>query len=173
MVNTWTFGTFVIVGVLLTGCGGDSDSETSVPDADAVATDPESAAGELAEGLEDQQEASGGGSATFTVGGKDYTFDRVLCAMGTDETGNPDWDFSLSAIADGLQLSVETGPTYGDGASLNDIEDFENPAVAWSSQGDNFLTIEGGEVSGKTKFLDGTDESGQKSATGELVASCP
>lgn len=172
-LRTWPLGAFVVIGLILTGCGSDGDSDPAVPDADAVASDPESAAGELAEGLEGQQEASGGGSATLTIGADEYTFDKVLCAIGTDETGNPDWEFSLSAIANGMQLSVETGPTYGDSASLNDIEDFENPKVAWTSEGDGFLTIDGGEVSGKTKFRDGTDDTGQTSVSGELAASCP
>jgi hypothetical protein len=169
----WTYGVLMSFGLVLTGCGSDAETASSSPDAGAVASDPESAVDDLAEGLEDAQDAVGGGSATLTVGGKEYTFEKVLCAIGTEATGNDDFEFSLSAIEDGMQLSVDTGPTYGDHTSLNDIEDFENPKVGWESEGNAFLTIQGNDVSGTTKFRDSTDDLGGKSVSGEIVATCP
>jgi hypothetical protein len=166
-----TIGVFAAAG-LLSGCGSDADGSAGTPDAGAVASDPDAAASALASGLEDTQDQVGGGSATLTVGGQSYAFDSVLCAFGS-ETGNPDFDFSLSAIADGVQLSVDSGPTYGDNVTLNDIENFDSPTVGWGSQGDGFLTIADPDVSGSSDFLDTTDSSGQTVEQGELVATCP
>jgi hypothetical protein len=78
---------------------------------------------------------AGGGSATLTIGGETWTFDTVRCAVG-EETQSDEWDFVLSAIQDGLQLSVDRGAEtgqYGDSIELDDIEDFENPSVSWSA----------------------------------------
>ncbi|MEO8106057.1 MAG: hypothetical protein ABI720_01960 [Actinomycetes bacterium] len=147
----------------MAGCGGDADESSSTP---------ESATSDLAGGLEDAQDQAGGGSATLTVGDETYAFDGALCAFD-DETGNEDFDFSLSAIGDGMQLSVDSGPTYGDNVSLDDIEDFENPKVGWSSDDDGFLTIDGLDVSGEAQFTDTTDETLQTKEMGELVATCP
>jgi hypothetical protein len=72
-----------------------------------------------------------------------------------------------------MQLSVDSGPTYGDNITLNDIEDFDNPKVGWSSDGDGFLVIEGQDVSAETDFIDTTDETQQTTSAGELVATCP
>jgi hypothetical protein len=155
-----------IAGLSLTiaGCGGDGDEESSAPESNAT---------DLAEGLEDtQNQAGGGGSATLTVGGETYSFDGALCAFDS-ETGNEDFDFSLSAIGDGMQLSVDSGPTYGDNITLDDIEDFDNPKVGWSSDGDGFLEIDGLNISATTDFTDTTDETLQTKEKGELVATCP
>ncbi len=164
-------GIFTSIG-LLAGCGSAADGSAGPSEVGAAASDPEAAASALASGLEDAQNQVGGGSATLTVGGESYTFDSVLCAFGS-ETGNPDFDFSLSAIGDGMQLSADSGPTYGDNVTLDDIENFDNPKVGWSSQSDDFLTIADPDVSGSSDFTDTTDETGQTSKSGELVATCP
>ena len=44
-------------------------------------------------------------TATLTIGDETWEFDTVRCAEGS-ETQSDEWDFSLSAIQDGLQLSV-------------------------------------------------------------------
>lgn len=160
-IKSLTIGSVVGVCLALGGCGGDADEDGS----GAAPAAPDTAAGE--------QEAAGGGTATLTVGDDVYTFDTVMCAIGSDQTGNEDWDFSLSAIQDGLQLSVETGPTYGDGIELDDIEDFENPRVGWASDGDGFLAIDDGDVSASTTFIDSTSDVAGDPVAGELVASCP
>lgn len=147
----------------LSGCGGGTDEAVSAPDTNAS---------DLADGLEDTQDQVGGGAATLTVGADTYSFDKVLCAFDS-ETGNEDFDFSLSAIGDGMQLSVDSGPTYGDNISLDDIEDFDNPKVGWSSDGDGFLTIDGLDVSAAADFIDTTDETLQTVEKGELAATCP
>ncbi len=122
--------------------------------------------------LEDAQDQAGGGTATLTVGNDTYSFDSALCAFDS-ETGNEDFTFSLSAIGDGMQLSVDSGPTYGDNITLDDIEDFDNPTVGWSSDGDGFLTIDGLDVSAEADFIDTTDETLQTVEKGELAATCP
>ena len=158
--------TAAVVGLTfaLSGCGGGTD--------EAGSSSPDSSASDLAGGLEDAQDQAGGGSATLTIGSDTYSFDGALCAFDS-ETGNEDFDFSLSAIGDGMQLSVDSGPTYGDNITLDDIEDFDNPKVGWSSDGDGFLTIDGLDVSGEADFIDTTDETLQTVENGELVATCP
>jgi hypothetical protein len=149
--------------LMLSGCGGDAEEAGSAP---------QTSASDLAGGLEDAQDQAGGGSATLTVGGETYSFDGALCAFDS-ETGNEDFDFSLSAIGGGMQLSVDSGPTYGDNITLDDIEDFDNPSVGWSSDGDGFLTIDGLNVAAETDFVDTTDETLQTKEKGKLVATCP
>ena len=160
-----TLATAAVAGLAFTlsGCGGDADEAGSPSD---------TTASDLAGGLEDAQDQAGGGTATLTVGTDTYSFDSALCAFD-EETGNEDFDFSLSAIGDGMQLSVDSGPTYGDNITLDDIEDFDNPKVGWSSDGDGFLTIDGLDVSAMTDFIDTTDETLQTVEKGELVATCP
>ncbi len=157
--------TAAVVGLAFTlsGCGGGADEAGAAPDANAS---------DLAGGLEDAQDQAGGGTATLTVGNDTYSFDSALCAFDS-ETGNEDFTFSLSAIGDGMQLSVDSGPTYGDNITLDDIEDFDNPKVGWSSDGDGFLTIDGLDVSAEADFIDTTDETLQTVEKGELTATCP
>lgn len=179
------------MAVALAACGGDDDDgEAVTPDPEDLAEDPQGAVDDLADDLQDQQDQQGGGSATLTIGGETWEFDSVLCAFGTEETRNEDWDFSLSAIQDGLQLSVsggaEGGP-YGDDITLDDIEDFENPSVSWSAPAfvlpspenptaervRDFVEIDGKEISAEADFSDGTSDDPTASVPGTLSATCP
>lgn len=160
----------------LTGCGSDApdatDASEAVESAVAGATDgmtdgsleemqqgAEQMAEDLAEGLEAQQETQGGGSATLTVGDRTWTFDRVLCAIGEEETGQEGAEFVLSSIQDGVQFYVSID-SFGHSVSLNDIEDFENPSVALVSEfgADEFIQLDGTNVSGEVTMVqdDGT-----------------
>jgi hypothetical protein len=163
------------LSLAVAGCGGDAEvaSGGGVPNPSSFAEDPEAAGSDLVEAVEGAQGGSGAGSATLTVGKDVYTFTTVRCAIGSDATGNADFDFSLSSIQDGMQLSIDTGPTYGDEIMLDDIKDFENPEVGWHSQGDGFLTIDGKNVSGEAEFVDSTVDFTDKTVSGSIVATCP
>ena len=105
----------------------------------------------------------------------------MRCADGSDQTGSDEYDFSLSAIQDGLQLSVDraadTGQ-YGDGVQLDDITNFEDPSVSWSAPplgtpgGEPFVEVDGKEVRADASFGDGTDPTAAPVA-GSLEATCP
>lgn len=149
------FATGLALMLLAVGCGDSSDSE---PGAEA-----------------DVGEAARGSSANLTVGDRTYRFDRVLCAFGPEETGQDDIEFTLSAIQDGLQLDATIMTRFGHVVSLDDIEDFENPRVAWSAGGPGSTTgeiihVDGKHVQVETSF---TDQNTGTTANGTLEAQCP
>ncbi|MGM0386796.1 MAG: hypothetical protein ACQERF_12575 [Actinomycetota bacterium] len=177
------------LALTLTACGGSSDDGTvddavadvsAAGDALASATseaeleeaqgDLEDAAADMADDLEAQQS---GGSATITVGEETWTFDGALCAFGEEETGQEGAEFVLSSIGDGLQfyLSIDS---FGHSASVQDIENFENPSVSWESDfnAGEFITISGKDISGEVNFVDYETESFDGVA-GSFEATCP
>lgn len=174
---------------LLAGCGGDDPGTTAeerVEDAVAdaaedppataeeAAEDAQELADDLAEDLEAQQEAVGGGSATVTIDGETWEFDSILCAMGEEEIGQEGAELVVSATADGLQFYVSID-SFGRSIDLNDIEDFQNPSVAWSAfdSGTGDVTIEqdGKEVSGSSDAF--FSEVTGTQASGSFEATCP
>lgn len=179
----------LVLGVVLTACGGDADVSDSAPEAvDEAVEGATSAAEEAAdvaeeavergeemaesarENLEGQQAAQGGGSATLTVGGETWSFDRVLCAIGEEETGQEGAEFVLTSIQDGLQFYVSID-SFGHSVTLDDIEDFENPSVSLSSQGEDFIRVDGKNVSGEMAMVSGEDPMTELEASFEGV--CP
>ena len=164
--------------VLASGaCSSGSSDGQAASGADATASGSRAAA-----------PSSGGGTATLTIGGETWEFTTVRCATGSDETKSTQWDFSLSAIENGLQLSVsraaDTGQ-YGDSIEIDDIKNFENPSVKWSAPGIDpttgpvdsgpFVTVDSKDVTAETTFTDGTKEGGTPGAPvpGTLQATCP
>jgi hypothetical protein len=171
----------VAIAAVLAACGSSGGSAAPKPAGGSGSTDSSSASGNTASG-------QGRGTATLTVGDETWEFDTVMCAFGTDETKNKDWDFSLSAIQDGLQLSVSGGAPggqYGDSISLNDIQDFENPSVAWEgpfvSVGtgqqtpSDVLEIDGKSVTASVDFADSRSDAAAPNVgvAGTLDATCP
>ena len=166
----------LVLLLVLAACGSDDAIEESTSDvSEAIASgDAEEATDaieDLAETLEEVQEAEGGGGASLTLGGQTFTFDSVLCAFGEEETGQEGAEFVLSAIQDGTQLYFSIDK-FGHSVSLDDIEDFENPSVSWSSRGDGFIEIDGRSASGEATFVDGTTDSFDEQA-GSFEGSCP
>jgi hypothetical protein len=168
----------VVALVVVAGCGSDgedaieestSDVSEAIESGDADAA--EEAIDDLAEAVEERQAAEGGGSASFTVGDQSYTFESVLCAFGPEEIGQEGAEFVLSSIQDGTQFYMSID-SFGHSVSLDDIEDFENPSVSWSSQGDGFIQLDGRSASGEADFLDGTTESFE-GQPGSFEATCP
>lgn len=144
------------------------DEATSM--AEDVTDDAEDMVEDMKDSLEEQQAAQGGGAATFTAGDQTWTFDKVLCAIGEEETGQEGAELVLTSLQDGLQLYV-TIDAYGHSVTLDDVEDFENPAVSLSTyeQGD-FIELDGQNVSGQMTITDGlTSEELEAS----LEGTCP
>ena len=170
-------GLLVLVMVFVGACGGSDDpvSESTSDVSEVIASGDEEEAAEaiedLAETLEEVQEAEGGGGASLTIGSETYTFDSVLCAIGEEETGQEGAEFVLSAIKDGTQLYFSID-SFGHTVSLDDIEDFENPSVSWSSLDDNFIELDGKSASGEAGFVDGTTDSFD-AQQGSFEGTCP
>ena len=178
-------------GGVLASCsssGGDNAGDATV-DSDGVADTSGSTSTGTQQGQNTQQQ-QGAGKATLKVGDKTYEFDTVMCAFGTDETKNADWDFSLSAIQDGTQLSVSRGAEggqYGDSVSLDDIENVDDPSVSWSAPAhvlptaanpnavvdDSFVEIDNKNISAQAQFDDGTKGTTGEPVAGTLTATCP
>ena len=171
----------------LGACGGDDDgptfagnettTDTSVQgddgqdEGDEAGAAAEDLAEDLTAELEEQQAASGGGSATLVVGDQQWLFDSVLCAFGEDQIGQEGAEFVLSSIQNGLQMYASVD-SFGHLISLDDIEDFENPSVSLSSTGDAKISVDGKNVLFEGEFLDGTTDSFD-SVTGTFSAICP
>jgi hypothetical protein len=177
LVVRWAVGAIALAA--LAGCGGGNDEA-----ADAAP----SGTGNVADELQDRQQRSGGGNATLVVGDQTWKFDSVLCAFG-DETQNPDWDFSLSAVQDGLQLSVSRGSEggrFGDSITMDDMKDPAAASVSWGApafvapsaanpMGETgpFVEVDGKQVSAKADFQNGTSDDPTDTAPGTLTATCP
>ncbi|MFW6083641.1 MAG: hypothetical protein ACODAA_00320 [Gemmatimonadota bacterium] len=118
-------------------------------------------------------------AAALTVDGETYEFDRVLCAVGAEETGEESTEFVLSARQDGMQLEAMISTRFGHVVSLDDIRDHENPSVAWSAGemslgeagSDEFIRVDGKRVS--VDDVTFTDETTGNTAPGTLDATCP
>ena len=189
-IRTWSL-VALLIAAPTASCGGDSESEpdADLPTADeadeAVADaasaddvdvadaldDPEQLADDLAAGLEEQQSQQGGGSATLVVGDQTWTFDSVLCAFGEEQIGQAGAEFNLSSIQEGMQMYASVDQ-FGDSISLNDIEDFENPSVALSSIGDDFINLDGKSVTAAADFVDQTADTATP-VPGTFEATCP
>lgn len=180
-----------VLALALAGCGGEStSSDDTVGSSDGDTGDTTPAEPDDASGSESDGPSPGGpGSATLTIGDQVYTFDNYYCAEGVDETMNDSVPFSSGAFGevDGNRAQLdasmydpsEEGRMDGDGVSssvtLNDVDDFENPVVDWSSpspMGDP-ISI---EFDGTTVFVEGTFDNGLtddfEEIPGTLEATC-
>jgi hypothetical protein len=147
------------------------DDAAEVAESSDVLEDAEEFAEDQADALEEVQEQQGGGSARFVVGDDEWTFDSVLCAFGEEQIGQEGAEFVLSSIQDGLQMYVSID-SFGHSISLDDIEDFENPSVSLSSEGDDFIVVDGKSVSAAAEFIDFTGDD-LSTTPGTFEATCP
>jgi hypothetical protein len=159
-------------------CGGGSDPDPAdraeagdVPDATDLVEDPAEAVDDLVESVEQAQASQGGGSARLVVGDREWTFDSVVCAFGEEQTGQEGAEFVLSSIADGLQMYASID-SFGHSVSLDDIEDFNDPAVDLSTFGDDFIQLDGKHVTASAEFFDGTSDD-PTPIEGSFEATCP
>lgn len=182
------------LALLLAACGDDGDDSSTAVDADdatstdtdgddagddGMDTDGDDAGDEgleesidgMVDDLEDLQDSQGGGSATLRIGEQEWTFAPVLCAFGEEQIGQEGAEFVLSSIQDGAQMYA-TIDSFGHSVSLDDVENFEDPSVGYSSFGDFTLTVDGKNASGEGEFMDTTTDSFETVA-GSFTATCP
>lgn len=181
---------FAVLALVLVACGGSegdpevaadlpgttvalpADADEAFEQAEELAENAEQMAEDMAENLEEQQAARGGGSATLAVGDQIWEFDSVLCAFGEDEIGQEGAELVVSSLQDGLQFYVSID-SFGHMVSLDDISDFENPSVSLSTFGsDDFIVIEGKNVSGEAGFMDSNSDS-MDTVDGSFRVTCP
>lgn len=128
----------------------------------------------------------------LTIGDESWSFDDVFCAFSPEEAGNARVSFFVSSfgksstgartqldatIQDPAQEGRYDGENVIKTVSLNDVEDFENPSVDWSSIsgfgiGDLDFQVDGKNVAVSAAFNDGTTDD-IETIPGTLVATCP
>jgi hypothetical protein len=168
-----------LTALIAAACGSSASApESTAADAppeginvDELIEDPEGFVEDLTDSLEEQQSSQGGGSATLVVGDQTWTFGPVLCAFGPEEIGQEGAVFVLSAIQDGLQMYVSIDD-FGEFITLDDIEDFENPAVSIGSSGGASIEIDGKSVRADAEFIDSVDDA-FATIPGTFEATCP
>ena len=130
--------------------------------------------------------SSAAGNATLVVGDTTYEFDNFVCAFGYDNTQSETFSFSSNYIGefDGvrvqMQLDVED-PTGGDQLMgdavtqrihVDDIEDFENPAISLSSS-QLTATFDGDDIAAEGTFWDAVNDPGRTTELpGTFTATC-
>lgn len=105
-------------------------------------------------------------AASITIGDQSWSFADVTCTIDGDIV-------DVTAGGDGLQLHV--GTTDGHVASLHDLDDPEDPDVAYEAAWDSgeFVTVEGQQVSGSVEFFDAHSESMETTWPGTFHVTCP
>ena len=194
----------LVFGALAAACSSDDDADTGDSSPDATATEPAddgdgggSDEGDAGDGGDDGDDGAGGfgagsGRATLTIGDESWTFDGVFCAFSPEESQNERVSFTLTSSgesADGVRIFLDAtiqdpdrqgrydGEDVIKTVSLNDVEDFENPSLDWSSISGFSIAELDFQVSGKNvtvaaAFNDGrTDEI--ETVPGTLTATCP
>lgn len=142
------------------------------------------------------------GSATLTIGDDIWEFDNFSCYVGTDETQSNVYSFNSNSIQtfDGTRVQMqaeirddsEQGRLEGDDlifvVYINDIEDFENPAINFEStneenealveaglappSGNTQVTLDGDSVSASGEFDDKLTEDDFTLFAGTLEGTC-
>lgn len=171
-------------------CGGEAPAAADDPADDTEDTTAESDEDSEEFTFDDPPEGEfSRGEATLTVGDQVYTFDNYYCRRGIENTQNDSVPFSSGAFGevDGnraqLDASVHDSSgedrMEGDGVSsnvtFNDVDDFENPVVDWSSGGplggDVVLEFDGNTVFVETTFDNGLTDDFEE-IPGTLEATC-
>lgn len=183
----------------LTACGSASSTPGSSSDAGAPASqdgEETTPAPSEASGGGQSGGQTGGGTATLTIGSETWEFSGFMCAFGHEATQSDVYSFSSNAFGEhttGARLQMQAdirdesgqGRYEGDGIiyelTLNDISDFENPSVSWSSDnrelipgtgsGDAVVHIDGNHLTAEGNFDDGRTDEIEK-VPGTLDATC-
>ena len=177
-----------------------ASSDTSEASDEPSNAEPQSPAGSTADESDEPPESSplntdsadqaapnsASGSVTLVVGDTTYEFDDFVCAFGYDNTQSETFSFSSNYIGevDGvrvqMQLDVED-PTGGDQLMgdavtqriyVDDIEDFENPAISLSSS-QLTATFDGDDIAAEGTFWDAVNDPGRTTElSGTFTATC-
>lgn len=176
----------VLASAALAGCSSGSDAQ---PAADAATPGEESTAPSAAPAGDsggDSGSSAGTGSATLVVGDTTYEFDNFVCAFGYENTQSDTYSFSSNSIQeiDGVKVQMQldvadrsgsdslTGDAVVQGITVNDIEDFENPAIAIGTSTLD-ATFDGDTISAEGTFYDEVaDPSLQEELPGTFEATC-
>lgn len=167
----------------------DASPDEAAADDDEAADDDDEAAADEAPAAD----AAAPGVAVLTIGDESWSFDGIFCAASPEEAGNDRISFGLSAFGtvDGSRVQLdatiqdtdEQGRMEGEGTihsvTLNDVEDFENPALAWMAPSPfaqlsaPLITVDGKSVSAEGPFDDELTEEEFEEIPGSLSATCP
>jgi hypothetical protein len=135
---------------------------------------------------------SGPGTALLVIGDQSYPFEGVFCTFSPEEAQNTQVSFAAQATGDAagtrVQFSAdildpnEEGRYEGDGViqsiGINDITDFENPAVGHEALAgfpgfpEWAFVIDGKNISADAPFDDSTTDDIEQTA-GTLTVTCP
>ena len=176
-------------------CSGDDDDDGNADQPTATADAPNGG-----NGGDDGDGGGGGfgsGTGTLAIGSEIWEISGVGCVFSAEEARNPAFPFNLSGFGESstgarAQLSAdiydpsEQERLEGDGVSHNisfdDIDDFENQSVSWSSFDDvtgfmgngtiTVITIDGKNIHGEGDFDDGTTDE-IEAVPGTLDVICP
>lgn len=163
--NRWIGTTLISFLLGVSACGGDGSGGNAAD------------TGNETNAAESREPASAEG-ATLTIGEQTFTFDRVLCAVGSEETGSDDTEFTLAAIQDGLQLDATISTRFGHIVSIDDIANRDDPGISWSAgerglpgsdDAGEFIEVDGDRVTAEATFVDRLADT---TAVGTLVATC-
>jgi hypothetical protein len=185
MTRRTTYMPFVMaLALIASGCGDDGGSGGTAGTGGSAGTGGTAGTGGI---------PTGSGSATLTIGDETWEFSSFGCAFGYDATRTDDYSFSSSAFGEHsngnrVQMQAEiqdgTGQERIEGAGvvytvyINDIEDFENPAVDWQARGEAppagniVVQINGDRVTAEGLFDDKLTELVVEEVPGTLDATC-
>jgi len=181
LFRTQVLSSTVVLVLSLAACGGgagrptDAISSGAEPAASGSSGQGAPGAGEAPDGHGGEQEGVLSGSATLTVGGETWTFDRVVCAFG-NENFQQGLDFTLTAYRDTLQFYVVVPTAFGHQISLIDTrvhqDDRDRAALnMWSDPTESeFVVIDGKHVSGDVAMIHET--SGEPAGQASFEAAC-
>jgi len=179
-------GGLLAVGLVVSfACSNSDSSATTAEPLVSETSDPPTGAGD-----------SGSGSATLTIGSESWTVSGVFlsCAFSPEEAGNAGVSFSMSGVTETeegarLQLDAtiqdpeEQGRYQGQGVihsiSIDDVGNFENPAVGWSVLTGAFgpsvdlIQVDGKSVTAEAMFDNQLTDAVVEKTPGTLKGTCP
>lgn len=148
----------VTVGLILTamlavGCGGDDSSDSDVEPAAEGGDDADASAASASDEPADDGGGAGpfgSGAASVTIGDRSWEFEGFECAFESSGVLNEGTTLGTNIIdeADGVRIQLQID-VYDDGAAqftMDDIDDFENPAFSYLETSDIMVTVDGDTV---------------------------
>lgn len=167
----------LVVAMVAAACGGSDSADLSEPaptDAPSVEDDAGSVDARVDEQVDDDDsgddpDAGGGsGTATLTIADRTWQFVGFQCAFESSGVLNEGTTLGTNILdeADGVRIQMQID-VYNDGTaqfSMDDIEDFENPAFSYLETAGIAVTVDGDTVRAEGEVTD------QASETFDVVA---